>query len=202
VVIPRDKFIVLEDKVQLPRLFYTWPTVKLFAPDDAALDILSLVLANDKNSRLYKKLVYELQIAQNARASHDSERLDGKFQVDVTPMPGQKVADIDRIVQVEISNIIKNGVTTRELQRAQNSFKASFLNRLASVQGKAYVLNTYNYFAGTPDYVQQDAARYERVTAADVQRVARTYLGKPKVVLTVVPEGKKDMMLTASGGGR
>jgi zinc protease len=200
--IPRDKFIVLEDKVQLPRLFYTWPTVKLFAPDDAALDILSLVLANDKNSRLYKKLVYELQIAQNARASHDSGRLDGKFQVDVTPMPGQKTTDIDRVVQAEISNVIKNGISVRELQRAQNSFKASFLNRLASVQGKAYVLNTYNYFAGTPDYVQQDAARYERVTAADVQRVARTYLGRPKVVLTVVPEGKKDMMLTASGGGR
>jgi zinc protease len=202
VVVPRDKFIVLEDKVQLPRLFYTWPTVKLFAPDDAALDILALVLANDKNSRLYKKLVYELQIAQNARANQESGRLDGKFQVDVIPMPGQKVADIDRVVQAEISNIINNGISTRELQRAQNSYKASFLNRLASVQGKAYVLNTYNYFAGTPEYVQQDAVRYERVTAADVQRVARTYLGKPKVVLTVVPEGKKDMMLTANGGER
>jgi len=50
--------------------------------------------------------------------------------------------------------------------------------------------------------VQQDAARYEQVTAADVQRVAKTYLGRPKIVLTVVPEGKKEMMLTASGGDR
>lgn len=202
VVIPRDKFIVLEDKVQLPRLFYTWPSVKAFAKDDAALDILAQVLANDKNSRLYKKLVYELQVAQNARAFQESGRLDGKFQVDVTPMPGQKVADIDRVVQAELSNIIKNGISTRELQRAQNSYKASFLNRLASVWGKADQLNFYNYFVGTPDYVQQDAARYDRVTAADVQRVARTYLGKPKIVLTVVPEGKKDMMLTASGGAQ
>jgi zinc protease len=202
VVVPHDKFIVLEDKVQLPRLFYTWPTVKAFAKDDAALDILALVLANDKNSRLYKKLVYELQIAQNARASQESGRLDGKFQVDITPMPGQKVTDTDRVVQAELSNIIKNGISTRELQRAQNSYKASFLNRLASVLGKADQLNFYNYFVGTPDYVQQDAARYDRVTAADVQRVARTYLGKPKIVLTVVPEGKKDMMLTASGGAQ
>jgi zinc protease len=202
VVIPRDKFIVLEDKVQLPRLFYTWPTVKAFAPDDAALDILALVLANDKNSRLYKKLVYDLQIAQTARAFQESGKLDGKFQVDVTPMPGQKVADIDKVVKAEISNIIEKGVSTRELQRAQNSYKASFLNRLASVLGKADQLNFYNYFVGTPDYVQQDAARYERVTAADVQRVARKYLGKPKIVLTVVPEGKKDMMLTAAGGDR
>ena len=202
VVIPRDTFLVLEDRVQLPRLFYTWHSVKGFAPDDAALDILAQVVANDKNSRLYKKLVYEMQIAQNVRAYQDGSRLDGKFQIDVTPKPGQKVADIDRIVESEISNVIKNGVTQRELQRAQNLYKASFLNRLASVLGKAEVLNSYNYFVGNPDYVQQDAARYERVTTADVQRVARTYLGRPKIVLTVVPEGKKDMMLTASGGGR
>lgn len=202
VTIPRDTFLVLEDKVQLPRVFYTWHSVKGFSPDDAALDILAQVVANDKNSRLYKKLVYELQTAQNVRAFQDGSRLDGKFQIDVTPKPGQKVADIDRVVQAEIANVINNGITQRELQRAQNLYKASFLNRLASVLGKAEVLNSYNYFVGNPDYVQQDAARYDRVTAADVQRVARTYLGRPKIVLTVVPEGKKEMMLTASGGGR
>ena len=202
VVIRRDTFLVLEDKVQLPRLFYTWHSVKGFSKDDAALDILAQIVANDKNSRLYKKLVYDLQIAQSVSAFQDGSRLDGKFQIDVTPKPGQKVADIDRIVQAEIANVINTGVTPRELQRAQNLYKASFLNRLASVLGKAEVLNSYNYFVGNPEYVQQDAARYERVTAADVQRVAKTYLGRPKIVLTVVPEGKKDMMLTAGGGDR
>jgi zinc protease len=202
VAIPRDTFLVLEDKVQLPRLFYTWHSVKGFAPDDAPLDILAQIVANDKNSRLYKKLVYDLQVAQSVSAFQDGSRLDGKFQVEVTPKPGQKVADIDRLIQTEIAGIVANGVTPRELQRAKNVYKASFLNRLASVLGKAEVLNSYNYFKGTPDYVQQDAARYDRVTAADVQRVARTYLGRPKIVLTVVPEGKKDMMLTASGGDR
>jgi zinc protease len=202
VVIPRDTFLVLEDKVQLPRLFYTWHSVKGFSTDDAALDILAQVLAGDKNSRLYKKLVYELQIAQNVSAFQDGSRLDGKFQIDVTPKPGQQVADIDRIVQAEIGNLIASGVMPRELQRAQNVYKASFLNRLASVLGKAEVLNSYNYFVGNPDFVQQDAARYERVTAADVQRVAKTYLGRPKIILTVVPEGKKEMMLSAGGGGR
>jgi len=70
------------------------------------------------------------------------------------------------------------------------------------VLGKADILNYYNYVAGNPDFVQRDAARYERVTAADVQRVARTYLGRPKIVLTVVPEGKKEMMLTANGSNQ
>jgi len=202
VAIARDTFLVLEDRVQLPRLFYTWHSVKDLSKDDAALDILAQIVANDKNSRLYKKLVYELQVAQNVAAAQDGGRLDGKFQIDVTPKPGQKVADIDRLVQAEITNVINDGVTPRELKRAQNSYKASFLNRLTSVLGKAERLNYYNYIAGNPDFVQQDAARYERVTAADVQRVAKTYLGRPKIILTVVPEGKKEMMLTASGGGR
>ena len=202
VVIPRDTFLVLEDKVQLPRVYYTWHSVKGFSKDDAALDILAQVVANDKNSRLYKKLVYELQIAQSVGAFQDGSRLDGKFQINVIPKPGQSVAGIDRIVKTEIANVISNGIAPRELQRAQNLYKASFLNRLASNLGKAEVLNSYNYFIGNPDFVQQDAARYERVTAADVQRVARTYLGRPKIVLTVVPEGKKEMMLTAGGGGR
>ena len=203
VVIPRDVFLVLEDKVQLPRLFYTWHSVKGFSKDDAALDILAQIIAGDKNSRLYKKLVYDLQVAQSVNAFQDGSRLDGKFQIDVTPKPGQKVADIDRVVQTEIDSVISNGVTPRELERAQTTYKASFLNRLASVLGKAEVLNSYNYFVGNPDFVQQDAARYERVSGGDVQRVAKAYLGRPKIVLTVVPEGKKDMMLTTSKeGGR
>jgi zinc protease len=202
VLIPRDTFLVLEDRVQLPRLFYTWHSVKDFSKDDAALDILAQVIAGGKNSRLYKKLVYDLQVAQNVGAFQDGGRLDGKFQIDVTPKPGQKVADIDKLVEAEITNVINNGITTRELQREQNSYKARFLNRLSSVFGKADRLNYYNYIVGNPDYVQQDAARYDHVTRADVQRVARTYLGRPKIILTVVPEGKKEMMLTASGGGQ
>jgi zinc protease len=202
VLIPRDTFLVLEDRVQLPRLFYTWHSVKDFSRDDAALDILAQVIAGGKNSRLYKKLVYDLQVAQNVSAFQDGGRLDGKFQIDVTPKPGQKVADIDKLVEEEITSVINNGITTRELQREQNSYKARFLNRLSSVFGKADRLNYYNYIVGNPDYVQQDAGRYDHVTRADVQRVARTYLGRPKIILTVVPEGKKEMMLTASGGGQ
>jgi zinc protease len=93
-------------------------------------------------------------------------------------------------------------VTVRELNRVKNSVRSSFLNRLSGVLGKSEVLNTYNYMAGNPDYVQQDAARYDAVTAADVQRVARTYLGRHKVVLTVVPVGTRVMMLTANGGAK
>jgi len=71
---------------------------------------------------------------------------------------------------------------------------------LSEVQLATDLLNAYNYLAGTPDYVRQDAARYRAVTAADVQRVARAYLRQPKVVLTVVPEGRRALALRAAGG--
>jgi zinc protease len=202
VVLSKDTFLVMEDRVQLPRVFYNWPTVRLFANDDAALDVLASVLASGKNSRLYKKLVYETQVAQTVRASQQSSKLAGFFQIDITPKPEQSLTSIDKVVQEELQRLMNEPITIRELARVQNSFRSSFLNRMASVQNKADILNSYNYMAGTPDFIQQDAARYDHVTRAEVQRAAQRYLGKPKVVLTVVPEGKREMMLTANGGAR
>jgi zinc protease len=195
VILERDTVLVLEDRVQLPRAYYTWPTVRYFHADDAALDILAYVLAGDKNSRLYKRLVYDLQIAQDVWAGQNSARLDGSFRIDVTPRLGEAPSKVMGFVDEEVSRLARDGITPRELARAQNTFRVRFLDDLASVFGKASQLSSYNYFVGTPDYVQEDARRYDRVTAADVQRVAKSYLGKRKVILTVVPEGKTDLMV-------
>ena len=205
--VPRDTFLVLEDQVQLPRVYEAWHTVPIFSADDAALDLLSYVIAGDRNSRLYQRLVYDMQIAQEVEARHESYRLDGFLQLSVTPKPGTSPARIALLVNDEIQKLILRGVSDRELQRAKNTRRAALLGNLASVRDKADLLNSYNYIAGTPDYVQRDAERYDRVTAADMQRVAREYLGKPRVVLTIVPEGKKNMMVnamgtTGGGGGR
>ena len=128
-----------------------------------------------------------------------SGRVDGAFYVDVTPKPGQSPQRIAELVNGELRRLAAEGVTERELARAKNSIRTGFLDRLASVNGKADQLNFYNYFAGTPNYVQQDAARYDRVSAADVRRVAERYLSAPKVVLTVVPQGETKLMVTADG---
>ena len=198
--VARDTFLVLEDKVTLPRLYESWHTGKIFSPDDAPLDVLAQVLAGDKNSRLYKRLVFDMQVAQDVTAFNSSTRLDGFFRIQATPKPGQTPARMAELVAEEIGRIVKDGVTDRELARALNTRRTSFLDGLASVLGKSDQLAEYNYFAGTPDYVQQDAARYDRVTTADLQRVAGQYLTKPKVVLTVVPQGKKELMV--SGGAK
>ncbi len=195
VVIPRDTFLVLQDKVQIPRVYYTWPSVKNFARDDAALNVLASVLADGKNSRLYKRLVYDLQIAQDVNAYQNGQRLAGYFQIIVTPRPNIAPARIDSLVRTELANLEKDGITSRELARVQNSTRSDFLRSLGTNLGTAELLNQYNYFVGDPDYVQRDAARYDAVTRADVQRVARMYLGKPKVVLTIVPDGMTAMMV-------
>ncbi|MEO8575043.1 MAG: pitrilysin family protein [Gemmatimonadales bacterium] len=201
VKLAKDTFMVLEDKVQLPRAFYDWPTVKIYDKDDAALDVLSAVLASGKNSRLYKRLVYDMQVAQNVFASQQSSKLAGRFEIDITPKPGQSLIAIDKVLKEELDKVMNEPISDRELKRVQNSIRSNFLNRLSSVLGKAGTLGSYNYMAGNADYVQQDAARYDAVTPADVQRVAKTYLGGHKVVLTVVPEGKLEMSLKANGGG-
>jgi len=195
VTIPRDTFLVLEDRVTLPRLYETWKSERMFHENDAPLDVLADVLAGDKNSRLYKRLVFDMQVAQDVNAFNNSTKLDGSFNIIVTSKPGQTPARMAELVREEIDKIAREGITQRELARALNTRRAAFLDRIASVLGKSDRLNEYNYFAGTPDYIQEDAARYDRVTAADVQRVAAQYLTKPKVVLTVVPQGKKDLMV-------
>ena len=201
VALLQDTALVLEDRVQLARAYYTWPTVRYFHPDDAALDMLAYILAGDKNSRLYKRLVYDEQIAQSPYTGHTSVRLGGFFRIEVTPRPGKTPSHVMKVVDEEVARLIRDGIEPRELARAKNTIRVRFLDDLASVLGKASQLSSYNYFAGTPDYVQEDAARYERVTAEEIRRVARTYLTRPKVILTVVPEGKTDLMVKANVAG-
>jgi zinc protease len=196
--ITRDTFLVLEDKVQLPRLYYGWQSAKAFAPDDAALQMLASIFGQGKTSRLYQRLVYDLQVAQDVVAFQNSGRFDGQFRIIVTPKPGQTPARMAQLVNEEMNKIVQSGVTARELDRAKNGLRAQYLDQIASVggfNGKADLLNYYNFFVGNPDYIQQDIARYDAVTTADVQRVARAQFAKPKVVLTAVPEGQAELMV-------
>ncbi|MGQ0815493.1 MAG: M16 family metallopeptidase [Gemmatimonadota bacterium] len=200
--ITRDTFMVMEDRVQLPRVYYMYPAPKLFAADDAAAEILGRILGGDKTSRLYQSLVYEKQVAQDVVAFQNGMRLDGVFRVRVTPKPGNTPVQMAQLMDEEIAKIVNNGVSERELQRAKNTISSQFLDRLSGVggfSGKADLLNYYNYFVGTPDYVQQDLARYMNTSAADVQRVARQIFARPKVVLTVVPDGQTALKV---GGAR
>ncbi|MCU0623531.1 MAG: insulinase family protein [Gemmatimonadaceae bacterium] len=196
VVAARDTFLVLEDRVQLPRLYAAWHSVKGYAADDAALDVLGAILGQGKTSRLYERLVYREQVAQSVSAYQNGQRLGGTFQVSISPRAGQRPAQMLKVLDEEIARIAEQGVTERELGRALASMETAMLDRLSSVLGKADQLNAYAYETGDPGFLERDLARYRAVTIADVQRVARTYLRQPRVVLTVVPQGKTDLAVT------
>jgi zinc protease len=192
-----DVYGTLEDRVQLPRVYDTWHTVKAYAPDDAALDVLASILADGRTSRLYRRLVYQLQIATQVRAFQDGGRIDGKFEIVATARPGHDLQELQRVIGEEVRTLAESGPTQREVERVQNGVEASFLDRMERVGGfggKANQLNFYEYYVGTPDYLQQDLDRYRRVTPADVERVARAYLlTAHRVVLSVVPQGHTEL---------
>jgi zinc protease len=192
-----DVYAVLEDRVQVPRVYDTWHSMKAFADGDATLDVLANVLAGSRSSRLYRRLVYELQVATDVVAFQDGGRIDGKFELWATARPGHDLGELQRVIDEELAKLAQAGPTAREVERAHNTFEAEFLSRMERIGGfggKADQLNFYNYFVGTPDYFQQDLDRYRKVTAPQVQAAARRYLGDAhRVVLSVVPQGKPEL---------
>ena len=194
--LPSDTAAVLEDRVQLPRLYYSWHTVKGWAPQDAALDIAAYVLTGAKNSRLTQKLVYDQQIASGVSAFQDGKRLDGDFTVVATARPGHTLPELQRVIDAELARLAAEGPTARELEQAKNSIESNFLSGVEQVGRKADALNSYYYQLGEPDGFQKDLARYRAVTAADVQNAVRAYLTGPRVIVSVVPQGKREMAAT------
>jgi zinc protease len=188
-----DTTATLEDRVQLPRLYYTWHTVRRGQQDDAPLRILAYILTGAKNGRLTQPMVYERQIASDVSAISNHKRLDGDFTIQATARPGKALPELQVFVDSELIRLAQTGPTERELQQAKNATEASFLSRLETVSGKAEQMNQYLYYTGEADYFQKDLDRYLAVTAGDIQRVARQYLQRPKVILSVVPEGKRNL---------
>jgi zinc protease len=192
-----DVYATLEDRVQLPRVYDTWHSVKAYAADDAALDALTQILANGKSSRLYKRLVYELQIATQVTSFQDGGRLDGKLEIYATARPEHNLDEIQRVIDEEVKKLADAPPTTRELERVQNSIEAQFLDGLEQIggnNGKANQLNYYSYFVGKPDDFEADLDRYRKLSPADIQRVARDYLvDAHRVVMSVVPQGKTEL---------
>jgi zinc protease len=188
-----EKRDMMEDRVQLPRLYLAWHTSAFFAPDDAELDVLADVLSGGKNSRLFKTLVYDKQIAQTVFASQFSRKLSGMFMIQVTAKPGITLTELERVVDEEIEKLKREPPTDREVSRSKNSTKASFIYRIQSINGKADQMNSYNFYWNDPNAFNKDLARYQKVSSADVQRVVQKYLTKNRVVFSVVPLGKKEL---------
>src|SRR5437762_5312671 len=184
----------ITDRVQLPRLYLAWLTPRHFEPGDAALDMVADILAGGKNSRLYKRLVYDMQIAQDVNAFQASQALSSSFQIVATPRPGHTVAELQRVIDEEIQKLQREAPTSHELERSVNQIEASFFNRMERVGGfggKADQLNAYFTFAGDPDWFNEDLSRYRALSVSDVNAAASQFLPLNKRVELVVEPEKK-----------
>jgi len=195
VVLDGVKKKTITDRVQLPRLYLGWITPAIFKPGDATMDLVSGLLTGGKNSRLYRRLVYDMQIAQDVSAFQQSQALGSNYLIIATARPGHTLDELKAVIDEEVDKLAKAPPDARELTRALNQTEASFyrqMERVGGFGGKANQLNAYYTSAGTPDYFQNDLDRYRVVTPADIQAAVQKYLPKDRrVELSVVPADPK-----------
>jgi zinc protease len=183
----------VQDNVQLPRVYMAWLTSPIFKPGDAEADIAGSALGGGKSSRLYKKLVYEKQLALDVEAYQQSLMLRSVFQISATARPGVKPEDLEKAIIDELEAFRKSGPTADEMKRARNGIETRTISGLELLNGVANLLNSYNHYLGTPDFLATDIARYENATPEAVQAFVQEQLkANERVVVYAVP-GKPDL---------
>ena len=186
-----NKVITHEDNVQLERIYLSWPTGTAYSEDDAALDILSDLLTGSKNSRLYKTLVFEKEIAQDISAFQFSGKYAGHFTIVATAKPGYTLDAIKSEIFKEMNNIKANGISSKELHRSKIGIKSTFVFSLQNVDSIADHLNSYNFYLNEPNSFSYDLSRYDKVITEELINVSGNYLSKPFVELRIIPKSSK-----------
>ena len=192
VTLDAARYISMEDNVALPLLYMAYPTVHLYHPDEAPLDVLMYLIGSGETSLLYKNMVKN-QLAVQANASHGCRELACTFAIMALPNPaaGRNLADLEAIARQTLAEFEQRGVTDDDLERAKMNIVSDMIYRLESVFGRVSWLASYQIITGRPNYVGEDLARYERVTKEDVEQAYRKYIaGKPAVVMSIVPHGQ------------
>jgi zinc protease len=198
----REKRLLLEDRVELPRVYFAWHSPAMFAAGDAEMDLLGDLLANGKTSRLYRALVYEARLAVDVSAYQSSRELGSFFLVAATAAPGRSLTEVGAALDGEIHRLGSEGPTGAEMERVLAQAEAQFIYRLQTVGGfggKSDQLNAYNVLKGDPAFFAADLDRYRTATAEDVRNAARAHLVfDRRVALSVVPKGQTALALPGS----
>jgi zinc protease len=197
-----ERRLLIEDRVELPRLYIAWLTPRMFGAGDAELDLAADLLANGKTSRLYRQLVFERRIATDVSAAQNSREIAGFLQIAATAAPGGTLAELERLITAEIGRLASEGPTDDEIARCRIQAEAQFMFRLQTVGGfggKSDQLNAYNTFVGDPGFFSRDLERYREVTAGTLRDAVSRHLGhERRVVLSVVPAGRRDLAVPGS----
>ena len=194
--------LLLEDRVELPRLYIAWHSPALFDAGDAELDLVADLLSSGKTSRLYRSLVYEQRIATEVSASQNSREIGSFFQIVATAAPGRTLAELERAISCELAALVERGPTATEMERCLAQAEAHFMYRLQTVGGfggKSDQLNAYNVFLGEPDFFGRDLERYRSAKPSELQHAAAQWLRPDRrVLLSIIPRGRMALALPES----
>jgi zinc protease len=191
-----ERRAVIQDNVQLPRVYMGWLTSPIFKPGDAEADLAATILGGGKSSRLYKKLVYEKQIAQDVAVYQQSLILGSVFEVQATGKAGVKPEDLEKAINAELDAFRKEGPTAAEITRARNVIESRIIEGLETLGGFGGVadrLNSYNHYLGTPDFLAADIAQYEDASKESIEAFAHGQLNENQRAVVYGVPGKQDL---------
>lgn len=176
-----------EDKVGLEKIYLAWKSKNYDTKTDAKLSLLADLLTGNKNSRLSKKLVNELEIAQNVSAFNLSQLYDGMFIISATAKENKDTSEIRKYIFEEIEKIKNGGIGENELIRGKNMAKTGMIFGLEDIQNIAYSMNEYNLYEGEPDYFQRNLDIFNLVTPNELANICKMYLNDEFIELIIKP---------------
>jgi predicted Zn-dependent peptidase len=185
-----ERRTTIEDGLaRLPRLDMVYKIPPSSSPDTEALQVLSTILSNGRSSRFFEAIVRQKQLSPGISAFPGETRGPGLFTVVGTVTPGKAVADLEAAVEAEIERVKTGTVENWEMEKARNIARNQLVNQLGSALGRAITMGENALFYNDPGRINTRADRIAKVTAADVQRVAKEYLVKTgRTVVITVPK--------------
>jgi zinc protease len=182
----------IEGEVQNTSVVLAYKGVASGHPDSYALDLAANILGAGSSSRLYKKLVYQMQKATSAGAYNVTNADPGVILLMASMKPSVHSEIAEAIFREEIEKIKKNPVSVRELEKSKNQVMKDFVDGLTTIDGKAQALAVNEIMYNDYSRLFSDLKRYETVSVKDIQRVANTYLLDHRQVVGVLnPKVKK-----------
>ena len=179
-------------RAPLPAVAITYLAPSLRSNDSPALSLAAEILAGGDSSRLYEKMVYEQQVVQSVSCDSDLREDLGLVVFRLILASGKTIADAEGSLNKEIEDVLKNGVTEEELQKAKNRFLTGKLEERETVNGKASALGQAIVMYGDASRVNTDLGKLQAVTTAQIKEVMNRYItGKKKVVVEYLPETMK-----------
>ncbi len=179
-----------QDRVPESRIVKAWITPEIGSKEDTYFDLIASILSNGKNSRLYKKLIYEDQSATSANSFQYSSEIASRFIVQVNVKPGFKVEELESTTMAIVNDFIANGPTQEELDRAKASYFSGFikgLERIGGFGGTSDILAKGASYHGNPDHYKKVLNYVENATVADIKATAQKWLNKYNHTIICTP---------------